>query len=55
MIDSENLHNLTQLVENLENLTNKLEKAYNKNDAEDFNSVKKDILETQKKISSLIK
>lgn len=55
MIDPENLHNITQLVENLENLSHKLEKSYNDNDAENFNLCKREILETQINISKLIK
>jgi len=44
---------LAQLVDNMEIACNKLEDAYNKNNAENFNAAKKEILDVQKKIANL--
>ncbi|MEM0465731.1 MAG: hypothetical protein QXW97_03470 [Candidatus Pacearchaeota archaeon] len=55
MISSEELQIIAQLIENLDNLTNRLEKAYNDKDIESFNSIKKEILDIQIKISNIIK
>jgi hypothetical protein len=54
-MNPENLNNIAQLVENLEKLTNNLEGAYNKNNAEDFKSIKKEILDTQDKLSMILR
>lgn len=54
MIDLEQLQILAQLVDNMEILANKLERAYNDNNGENFNSSKKELLDSQNKISRLI-
>ena len=53
MLDSEQLQTLAQLVDKIELATEELDKAYAKNDAEEFNKIKKEILETQAKISAM--
>ena len=54
MIDLDQLQILAQLVDNMEIATRKLEKAFSTNDAENFNNSKKEILESQSKISRII-
>lgn len=51
----ENPEILKQLIESLEKAEEKLEKAYKKEKHEDFNKIKKFILETQQKISEHLK
>ena len=53
MLDSEQLQTLAQLVDKIELATEELDKAYAKNDAEEFNKIKNEILETQAKISAM--
>jgi hypothetical protein len=55
MTDLENLQMLAQLIDNMQISSNKLEDAYNKNNAEKFNSAKQDILDVQKKIDNVLK
>ncbi len=52
---TENLDILKQLVETLEKAETKLEKSYKKEKYDDFNKTKKFMLETQQKISTLIR
>lgn len=54
MIDLQQLKILAQLLENMGLAAEMLEKAYNNNDAENFNRSKKEILEIQNKIFSMI-
>lgn len=53
MLDLEQLQTIAQLVDKIELATEELDKAYAKNDAEEFNKIKKEILETQAKISAM--
>lgn len=46
---------LRQLIESLEDSERKLEEAYNKKDAYEFNKVKKFMLEIQKQIAEGLK
>ena len=55
MIDLQELQLIAQLVDNLEILTGKLEKAYATNNTIQFNKIKQEILEIQKKISTIVK
>ena len=55
MIDLQQLQILAQLMDNMNMLAKELEKAYASHNAEEFNKVKKEILDTQRKISGLIK
>lgn len=50
-----NLDLLKQLVETLEKAQEKLERAYKKEKHDEFNKIKKTMLEAQSKISELIK
>lgn len=54
MIDLQQLKILAQLEDNMEVLLNMFEKAYNDNDAENFNRAKAEILSIQNKISTII-
>ena len=54
MIDLQQLKVLAQLIDNLELITGKLERGFNENNAEDFNRAKKELLDTQNKISKMI-
>lgn len=53
MLDSEQLQTLAQLVDKIELATEELDKAYAKNDAEEFNKIKKEILDVQAEISAM--
>ena len=53
MIDLQQLKILAQLVDNMEVITSVLEDAYNRNNAEDFNKAKKELLYIQTKISKI--
>lgn len=55
MVDLEHLQVLAQLIDNMEIASNKLEEAYNKNSAQNFNAAKKEILDIQKKIADMPK
>jgi hypothetical protein len=55
MTDLEHLQILAQLIDNMERVSNKLEDAYNKNNAENFEAAKKEILDIQKKIANMPK
>ncbi len=46
---------LNQLIESLEDSEKKLEEAYNKNNFDDFNKIKKFMLDLQMQISKLLK
>lgn len=54
MIDLQQLKIFVQLLDNMDVLAAKLERAYNGNDAENFNMAKTEILDIQNKISSMI-
>jgi hypothetical protein len=54
MIKESDISFLNQFVKTLEDSFNKLEKAYNKKDSENFNKLKKIIVQTQGKISEVI-
>ena len=54
MLDLEQLQILAQLADNMEVLSEKMEKAYNDNDGEAFNKSKKELLDIQGKISSMV-
>ncbi len=51
MLDLEQLKSIAELVDNMDLATEKLDKAYADNDAEEFNKIKKEILDAQAKIS----
>lgn len=53
MLDSEQLQTIAQLVDKMELSTEKLNKAYANNDAEEFNKIKKEILDNQAEISAM--
>jgi hypothetical protein len=53
MIDLQQLKIIAQLLDNMDIIENKLERAYNDNDAENFNRAKTEILDIQNKISSM--
>lgn len=55
MIDLQQLKILAQLEDNMDVLANMLERAYNNNDAENFNMAKNEILDIQNKVSTIIK
>jgi len=55
MLDSEQLQILAQLIDNTEVYLERLEKSYDKNNAEEFMGFKKEILNIQIKISDLLK
>ena len=55
MLSLEQLQSLAKLADNLEILLKKLEKAYNENNAEDFNKSKKEILDIKENISNITK
>jgi predicted nuclease with TOPRIM domain len=54
MLDLQELHLLTQLVDNLSTLKQKLEEAYAENDAENFKESKQEILNVQKRINEIV-
>lgn len=54
MITKENVEFLSQLVSSLEKARPKLEEAYQKKSYEDFNRIKKFILNIQKKIIEVV-
>ncbi len=54
MITKDNMEFLGQLISSLEKARPKLEEAYQKNSYEDFNRVKKFILNIQKKIIEVV-
>jgi hypothetical protein len=53
MIDLQQLKILAQLIDNMEVITSVLEESYNRNNAEDFNKAKKELLDIQDKISKI--
>ena len=53
MIKGGNIWLLNQLIETLESSFEEFEKAYNKKDSENFNKLKKVIIQTQRKILKL--
>ncbi len=53
MIDLQQLKILAQLMDNMDIATVRLERAYNDNDAENFNSSRTEIIDIQNKISSI--
>ena len=55
MLDIEQIQILAQLADNAEVMIEKLEKSYEKNDAEDFMNSQGEILDIQKKISDILK
>ena len=55
VVDTNELHTLSQLIQNLDTLTSRLEKSYNDNDSETFLKIKKELLDTQLKIAGIIK
>jgi len=55
MLDLEQLQLLAQLIDNAEVSIEKLEKSYEKNDAEEFTASKREILDIQKKIADISK
>jgi len=54
MVKKEDIMFLTQLVHTLEEAELKLEESYNEKNYEDFNNVKKLIMQIQKKISGVL-
>lgn len=55
MLDLQELQIVSQLIDNINIASRRLEKGYDKNNAEEFNRAKKEILETQEKISEILK
>ncbi|MGV8151508.1 MAG: hypothetical protein ACP5OG_00350 [Candidatus Nanoarchaeia archaeon] len=55
MLDLVELQTIAQLVDNMEILAERLEKSYDKNDAEAFNKSKKEVLDTKQKIADFLK
>ena len=55
MVDLQQLQILAQLLDNMDTASEKLEKTYGENNAEDFNSSKKEIMGIQNKISEILK
>jgi hypothetical protein len=53
MIDLQQLKILAQLIDNMEVITSVLEDSYNRNNAEDFNKAKNELLDIQTKISKI--
>ena len=53
MLDLEQLQKIAELVDKIELSTEELDNAYAKNDAEDFNKIKKEILDVQAEISAM--
>ena len=54
MLDLQQLQVLAQLIDNMELATKKLEKAYSKNDAQDFTKSKQEIAKIQIQISEIV-
>jgi hypothetical protein len=54
MVNVQNIYLLAQLINSEEELVRRLEQSYNKKDAETFQSVKNELLNTQKKIAQII-
>jgi hypothetical protein len=52
-MDLNELQIFAQLLDNLNVLVEKLEKAYNKQNLEEFNLIKNEILETHKKMAGI--
>ena len=55
MANLQELQILAQLLDNMSLASEKLEKMYGENNAEDFNSAKKEIMDIQNKISQVLK
>ncbi len=55
MIKEENILFLNQLIETLESSLEKFKTAYDKKDSENFNKIKKTLIETQKTILEIMK
>ncbi len=53
MLDLEQLQKIAEFVDKMELSTEELDKAYADNDAEEFNKIKKEILDVQAKISAM--
>lgn len=54
MLDLQQTQTLAQLIDNIGISIEKLEKSYKNNDLEDFQDSKKEIIETQTKISKVL-
>jgi len=54
MISLPQLQIIAQLMDNLNITAKKIEEAYNKNDSENFNKSKRELLDIQDKISKMI-
>ena len=55
MLDEQELHTVAQLIDNIEIILGKLEESYSSRDSEEFNKSKNEILNSQIKISEIIK
>jgi len=55
MLDTTELQILVQLIDNMDIVSQGMEKAYEKNDNKHFNKAKKEILDVQGKVSSMLK
>jgi len=55
MLDLEQLQKIAELVDKMELSTVELDKAYANNDAEEFNKIKKEILDVQAEISAMFR
>jgi len=53
MVKKEDIQTLNQLLDSLEMSLSELERAYEKKDSENFNKLKKIIIQTQRKISEI--
>lgn len=55
MIDIKQLQILAQLIESMENAIEKTEKSYLDNDGEGYNQAKKELIETQQDIATILR
>ena len=55
MLDEQELHTVAQLIDNIDIILGKLEESYSDKDAKNFNKSKNEILNSQIKISEIIK
>jgi|TARA_B100001971_G_C18248204_1_gene576008 hypothetical protein len=55
MVDVADLQLVNQLIDNMIILSGKLEESFKKNDSNDFEKIKVEILDIQKKIEEMVK
>lgn len=54
MLDLDQIQIIAQLADNMEIISSKIEKAFESNDGEEFAQSKKELIESQKKINSIL-